>query len=86
MISDKETLEAPGPWGSSASVFGYSVFSNSSLSQYILRKIPYSFEYIDIQTGTGYPHTEYSVFNTDETLLVRAEAYALQGKYTAALS
>jgi hypothetical protein len=86
MISDKETLEAPGPWGSSASVFGYSVFSNSSLSQYILRKIPYAFEYIDIQTGTGYPHTEYSVFNTDETLLVRAEAYALQGKYTAALS
>ena len=46
----------------------------------------YSFEYDDIQAGTGYPHTEYAVFTTDKTLLVRAEAYALQGNYAAAVA
>lgn len=86
LISSKETLSAKGPWGSSATVFGYTIFSNSALSKYILRKVPYSFEYTDLQAGIGYAHSEYSVFNTDETLLVRAEAYALQGNYSAALS
>ena len=86
MISSEETLQAQGPWGESSSVMNYIVFSNSSSSKYILRKIPYSFEYVDKTAGTGYPHAEYSVFNTDETLMVRAEAYALLGNYAAALA
>ena len=51
-----------------------------------MRKIPYSFEYTDKTAGVGSAHAEYSVFNTDETLMVRAEAYALLGNYAAALA
>lgn len=84
LISSTETLQADGPWGNSSQM-NYSVWHNSSLSKYMLRKLCYSFEYTDIQTGSGYPHGEYSVFNTDETLLVRAEARALQHNYEGAL-
>ena len=50
-----------------------------------LRKIPMMQEFNADHTAY-LPHTEYSVFNTDETLLVRAEAYALKGDYVNALA
>lgn len=86
MLSSEETLQAKGPWGESSSAMNYVVFSNSALAKYILRKIPYSFEYTDKTAGIGSAHAEYSVFNTDETLMVRAEANALLGNYAAALA
>ena len=84
-ISQTETLEANGPWGDSQRAAGYTVFYNNSYSQHCLRKVPLLIEYTDVQAGTGYAHSEMSVFNTDETLLVRAEAYALKGMYDKAL-
>ena len=85
LISSAETLQANGPWGNSAT-FGYTVWSNSSLSKYFINKIPYSFEYKDIQAGTGFAHTEMPAFTTDGTLLVRAEAKAPNGDYAGAVS
>lgn len=85
LISSAETLQANGPWGNSAT-FGYTVWSNSSLSKYFINKIPYSFEYKDIQAGTGFAHAEMPAFTTDGTLLVRAEAKALNGDYAGAVS
>lgn len=85
LISATETLQANGPWGSSAS-FGYTVWHNNNLSKYFVNKIPYSFENKDIQAGTGYAHSEMPVFTTDGTLLVRAEAKALKGDYEGAVS
>ena len=41
---------------------------------------------LDVTAGIGIPYTEYAVFNTDATLLERAEAYALSGKYAEALN
>lgn len=48
-------------------------------------KIPYAFEYYDIQANTGAPHTVYAVFTSDIALLERAEAYALMGEYDKAV-
>lgn len=83
-ISKNETLQAEFPWGS-ANMYAY-VWSNRSLSKFVFRKVPYEFEYIDIQAETGYPYAEYPVLTTDVTLLERAEANALAGNYDAALA
>lgn len=40
------------------------------------------FEYTDRVAGIGYYHGVEPVFTTDETLLCRAEAYALKGQAT----
>ena len=85
MVAEQETVQSEGPWGNSGSVFNYTVFSNASLSKYMVRKIPYDFEYSDIQAGIGTPHGEYVEFSGDETLLVRAEAEAMLGQYEAAM-
>ena len=86
LISRRETMQSSGPWGVSDDVFNYTVWYNNSISKYIFRKIPYVFEYTDIQAGVGYAHSEYSVFNTDLLLLERAEAYALRGDYAKAVA
>ena len=85
-LSSYETLQAQGPWGSTADACGYTVFYNNSLSNYCLRKIPGILNYTDEQQTAGFLQSELSVFNTDETLMVRAEAYALKGDYVKALS
>lgn len=86
IVAAKETVQSEGPWGFSDKVFNYTVFSNASLSKYIVRKVPYDFEYSDIQAGIGTPHAVYAEFTADETLLVRAEAQALLGHYAEALN
>lgn len=85
LIATTETLQADAPWGSGTDL-NYLVFNNPALSKYIVRTIPYEFEYTDLQAGIGYAHAEYPVFTMDETLMVRAEANALLGRYDAALS
>lgn len=81
-ISENETLQAPFPWGS----MYVRTWKNTSLSKLIFRKIPYEFEYTDLQAGIGYAHAEYAIFTTDIALLERAEANALAGHYDAALA
>ena len=85
LISEKEDLQSQGPWGRSSN-FGYTVWSNNSLSKYFINKVPYAFEYTDVQAGVGYAHSAYAVLTTDLTLLVRAEANAMLGNYDAAVA
>lgn len=86
LIAARETLMSNGPWGTSNDVFNYDVWNNDELSKYIFRKIPFTMEYTDIQAGTGYPHSVFAVFTTDQLLLERAEAYALKGEYDKAVA
>lgn len=89
-VSKNETLQAEGPWGETETAMAgeenSAVFYTNGLSKYILRKIPFLAEVTDVSSGTGYAHSEFSVLNTDETLVVRAEAYALKGEYEKALA
>ncbi|WP_071144828.1 RagB/SusD family nutrient uptake outer membrane protein [Bacteroides ihuae] len=84
-ISKNETIGASGPWGENLKVLYYGAFANSSLPKEVIRKIGYYFEYTDYSSGIGNAHSVYSVFNAEETLLCRAEAYALKTEYTKAV-
>ena len=64
----------------------YTVVNNNGISKYALHKLPYTPKYVDRIAGIGIPYSEYTVFTTDETLLVRAEAKALLGRYDEALA
>ena len=56
-------------------------YSGSNFDQMAFWKIPYLFEYTDPVARIGYPHAVYPAFTTDETLLSRAEAYIMLGRY-----
>ena len=84
-ISDYETIGATGPWGSGRAI-GYTIWHNDALSKSFIAKIPYDFEYTDLEAGIGYPHSELPVFNADELLIERAEAKALSGDYNGAVA
>lgn len=84
-ISNDETMQSTGPWGNSTD-FRYTVWYNRSLSKYIFRKVPYEFEYTDVQARIGYAHAIYCPFTTDILLLERAEAYALLGNTQSAVN
>lgn len=85
-ISEKETLESQGPWGSTTNNLGWKVFINNSLARHFARNIPYAFEYTDIQAGIGFAHSVQAEFTTDKLLMERAEAYALSGNLEAAIA
>lgn len=85
-ISENETLESQGPWGSTDVNLGWKVFINNSLARHFARNIPYAFEYTDIQAGIGYAHSVQAEFTTDKLLIERAEAYALSGNLQAAIA
>lgn len=86
LISTTETLQTEGPWGKSGEVMSYTVVNNNGISKYALHKLPYTPKYVDRVAGIGIPYSEYTVFTTDETLLVRAEAKALLKRYDEALA
>lgn len=84
-VADRETVAAPNAWGSTA----MKVMPERLTDPYrkvILPKNPLQIEYTDRVAGTGYLRTTYADFTTDETLLVRAEASIMLGKYTEALA
>lgn len=78
-ITYDEDIASKGPFGSAASVFYQKLWSNNTISKLFHQKIPYEFEYTDVQAGVGYAHSEFAVFTTEQLLLERAEAYALSG-------
>lgn len=84
ILSTNETIQATGPWGESTNLNIDAWFANA-MPKYLVRKIPLAIQYIDENAGSGIAYSEYAVFTTDETLLVRAEANALLGNYEAAL-
>lgn len=86
LLSTSETLQSEGPWGQSGDVFNYTVLNNNGISKYALQKFPYTAKYSDRVAGIGIPYSEYPVFTTDETLMVRAEAQARLGRYEEALA
>ena len=79
-----EGCRTGGPWGSYSGyhypIFSIS-FSSGPIGVIIVPKLPYLFEYTDPVAQTGYDHTVYPAFQTDETLLCRAEAYIMQQQY-----
>ena len=79
-ISYDEDIASKGPFGAANSTFKQRVWSNTSLAKLFHRKVPYEFEYTDLQAGIGFAHAEYAVFTTEQLLLERAEAYALSGE------
>lgn len=79
-IAYDEDIASKGPFGAANSTFKQKVFSSNNFSKLFHRKVPYEFEYTDLQAGIGYPHAEYAVFTTEQLLLERAEAYALSGE------
>ena len=79
-ITYDEDIASKGPFGAANTTFKQRVWSNNKLAKLFHRKVPYEFEYTDLQAGIGYPHAEYAVFTTEQLLLERAEAYALSGE------
>ena len=87
-IVTKETFWADMPWGIGSGpntlwiahmLYGtnYGIYYPKQLEQ---------FEITDQVNQTGYPHIVECIFTTDETLLVRAEAYALKGDFDKAIA
>lgn len=79
-ITYDEDIASKGPFGAANTTFKQRVWSNNKLAKLFHRKVPYEFEYTDLQARIGYPHAEYAVFTTEQLLLERAEAYALSGE------
>ena len=84
-IAKDETIASTGPWGTYKNLY-YGYFQNGSMANVFVRKMMYKFEYTDLQAKVGYAHNQIVAFNAEETLLCRAEAYALQHNYDAAIA
>ncbi len=86
-ITSNETFWAKMPWGSGSSnnvlYEARMLYGNANLVYY--PKMLEQFEVTDKVLQTGFAHTVDPVFTADETLLVRAEAYARKKEYTKAL-
>jgi hypothetical protein len=80
-----ETYWAGGPWGQGSSdntlYYAKKMYGSSNLCVAFPKFDPF-FEYTDRVAGIGYYHGVDPVFTTDETLLCRAEAYALKDSTT----
>ena len=73
-----------GPQNSSGKSVYYSnmkVYTATNLDKTIFWKLPYLFEFTDAVAGTGYYHTVFPTFTTDECLLNRAEALTMLQRY-----
>lgn len=86
-IVSRELFWPAMPWGSGsgANTLYYSHILYGTNQRIYFPKMIEFFEVTDKINQTGSPHIVDVVLTTDETLLVRAEAYALKGDYTNAL-
>ncbi|WP_288146145.1 RagB/SusD family nutrient uptake outer membrane protein [Xylanibacter caecicola] len=80
-MASYETFWVSMPWGSGSSnnTLYYSTMLYGTNQCVAFPKIEEFFEYTDKVNGSGYVHIVDPVFTGDETLLCRAEAYALKG-------
>jgi hypothetical protein len=79
-----ETYWAEGPWGKvgTESYIVSPLYVGGAGDKAIrFPRLDEWWEYTDKTGGSGYAHVVYIPFTTDETLLCRAEAYALLGNY-----
>jgi len=86
-----ETFWAIAPWSNSNATSGsntlYLAHRQWGTDQYVFCPTQLEeFEYTDKTGNSGYAHIIDTPFTGDETLLVRAEAYALKGDFTNALA
>lgn len=81
-LAETEDILASQLWGQGSTryVMEPKVYENA-LDRVIFWKLPYLFEYTDPVAQIGYYRTVYPAFWAEETLLNRAEARILQGKY-----
>lgn len=94
VLSRNETYWARMPWGSGSDATTSKATTHLLVSNYqygnaqvvFFPNIREKFEYTDKVNGTGYAHIVDPVFTGEETLLVRAEAYALTKQYDKALA
>lgn len=84
-ITYDEDISSFGIWGDASKVFNTSVWFNPVCADLFHGKVPYEFDYTDVQAQIGYAHAEFSIFNTELLLIERAEAYALSGNLDAAV-
>ncbi|MDR0695051.1 MAG: RagB/SusD family nutrient uptake outer membrane protein [Prevotellaceae bacterium] len=87
MLSQKETIEATGPWGAYSYDTYYLppyVLVSANMDKVALPRTPEYFEFTDPVAATGYYRTVYVPFTAEEALLNRAEAYIIKEDYAAA--
>lgn len=81
-ITAYETFWPTMPWGNGSSdntlYYSHNLYGSNECVAF--PKLDEQFEYTDKVNYIGYPHIVDPVFTGDETLLVRAEAYALRNK------
>lgn len=86
-IAEKETCSSTGVWGDCTETLRQQPADYTSIPKVVFRKYPLMYmEYTDIINGNGYYNVVCAMFTTDETLLVRAEAYAMKKEYDKALA
>lgn len=89
-ITQYETFWAAMPWAVGNSSSNNTLYESHLLygNNYTILypKMMEQFEYTDKVNGTGYAHIVDAVFTGDETLLVRAEAYAMTKQYDKAVA
>lgn len=89
-ITVNETFWASMPWTKGTGSTNNTLYESHRLygtnQSIYYPKMLEQFEITDKVNQTGYAHIVDAVFTTDETLLVRAEAYALKNNVTAALA
>ncbi len=87
VVASYETYWAFGPWGggSTNNALYYKSKMYGSEYQVFFPKLLEQFEFTDKLAQTGFAHIVDPVFTTDETLLVRAEAYAMKNDSVSAL-
>ena len=86
-ISEKETCGSTGIWGECSSTLRQQPADYTSIPKVVFRKYPlFYMEFTDIINGNGYYNVVSAMFTTDETLLVRAEAYAMKKQYDKAIA
>lgn len=81
-----EGVRANGPWGAATNFLPAVSMWGYADSKLCLTKIGGYFEYTDKAAGIGYRRNVYSVFNADECILNRAEAYILTNQYDKAVA
>lgn len=84
-VSSTETCQSPGPW---KSAYCLGVWDNSSAlpTKVMFQKLAQYKKVVDAVAGTIDGYIVNAAFTTDESLLCRAEAYALKGMYPEAIT
>lgn len=83
-LADTETINAVGDLFGGSPVLRSFTMRSADADGVFFPKLPREIEWTDQVAGTGYLHTLNVEFTVDETLLVRAEALIMLGRYAEA--